>query len=156
MKNLYLYKTGIGKITIVEEDNKIINVYFDSEDTPKDINICETNILKEAGRQLQEYFSGVRTKFELPLNPKGTDFMKDVWSALEKIPYGETKTYGEIAKIIGRDKAYRAVGLANNRNPIPIFIPCHRVIGANGKLVGYAGGLDIKKQLLELEKHTVL
>ena len=139
MKNLYLYKTGIGKITIVEEDNKIINVYFDSEDTPKDINICETNILKEAGRQLQEYFSGVRTKFELPLNPKGTDFMKDVWSALEKIPYGETKTYGEIAKIIGRDKAYRAVGLANNRNPIPIFIPCHRVIGANGKLVGYAG-----------------
>lgn len=156
MKNLYLYKTEIGKITIVEEDNKIINVYFDSEDTPKDINICETNILKEAGRQLQEYFSGVRTKFELPLNPKGTDFMKDVWSALEKIPYGETKTYGEIAKIIGRDKAYRAVGLANNRNPIPIFIPCHRVIGANGKLVGYAGGLDIKKQLLELEKHTVL
>ena len=156
MKNLYLYKTEIGKITIVEEDNKIINVYFDSEDTPKDINICETNILKEAGRQLQEYFSGVRTKFELPLNPKGTDFMKDVWSALEKIPYGETKTYGEIAKIIGKDKAYRAVGLANNRNPIPIFIPCHRVIGANGKLVGYAGGLDIKKQLLELEKHTVL
>lgn len=156
MKNLYLYKTEIGKITIVEEDNKIINVYFDSEDTPKDINICETNILKEAGRQLQEYFSGVRTKFDLPLNPKGTDFMKDVWSALEKIPYGETKTYGEIAKIIGRDKAYRAVGLANNRNPIPIFIPCHRVIGANGKLVGYAGGLDIKKQLLELEKHTVL
>lgn len=156
MKNLYLYKTEIGKITIVEEDNKIINVYFDGEDTPKDINICETNILKEAGRQLQEYFSGVRTKFELPLNPKGTDFMKDVWSALEKIPYGETKTYGEIAKIIGRDKAYRAVGLANNKNPIPIFIPCHRVIGANGKLVGYAGGLDIKKQLLELEKHTVL
>ena len=156
MKNLYLYKTEIGKITIVEEDNKIINVYFDSEDTPKDINICETNILKEAGRQLQEYFLGVRTKFELQLNPKGTDFMKDVWSALEKIPYGETKTYGEIAKIIGKDKAYRAVGLANNRNPIPIFIPCHRVIGANGKLVGYAGGLDIKKQLLELEKHTVL
>ncbi|MGG7165348.1 methylated-DNA--[protein]-cysteine S-methyltransferase [Clostridium ihumii] len=155
MKNLYLYKTGIGKITIVEEDNKIINVYFDSEDTPKDINICETNILKEAGRQLQEYFSGVRTKFELPLNPKGTDFMKDVWSALEKIPYGETKTYGEIAKIIGRDKAYRAVGLANNKNPIPIFIPCHRVIGANGKLVGYAGGLNIKKQLLELEKVTI-
>lgn len=155
MKNLYLYKTGIGKITIIEEDNKIINVYFDSEDTPKDINICETNILKEAGRQLQEYFSGVRTKFELPLNPKGTDFMKDVWSALEKIPYGETKTYGEIAKIIGRDKAYRAVGLANNKNPIPIFIPCHRVIGANGKLVGYAGGLNIKKQLLELEKVTI-
>lgn len=155
MKNLYLYKTVIGKITIVEEDNKIINVYFDSEDTPKDINICETNILKEAGRQLQEYFSGVRTKFELPLNPKGTDFMKDVWSALEKIPYGETKTYGEIAKIIGRDKAYRAVGLANNKNPIPIFIPCHRVIGANGKLVGYAGGLNIKKQLLELEKVTI-
>ena len=88
----------------------------------------------------------------MPLEPNGTEFMKQVWTALCGIPYGKTATYGEIAERVGRPKAARAVGLANNRNPIPIIIPCHRVIGANGSLTGYAGGLDMKKRLLDLEK----
>ena len=91
--------------------------------------------------------------FDLPLDPIGTEFQKKVWQALKEIPFGETRSYGEIAKLIGNEKASRAVGMANNKNPIAIIIPCHRVIGANGKLVGYAGGLDLKEKLLKLEKN---
>jgi methylated-DNA-[protein]-cysteine S-methyltransferase len=119
---------------------------------PRDMQLTETPLLKEAARQLESYFAGELKEFSLPLEPSGTDFMKQVWSALCEIPFGKTATYGEIAERIGRPKAARAVGLANNRNPIPIFIPCHRVIGADGSLTGYAGGLDMKKKLLDLEK----
>ncbi|WP_271712404.1 methylated-DNA--[protein]-cysteine S-methyltransferase [Anaeromicropila herbilytica] len=111
----------------------------------------ETPIIQEAYQQLLEYFSGTRTKFELSISPEGTEFQKKVWNALRDIPYGETRSYKEIATFIGNEKASRAVGNANNKNPIPIIIPCHRVIGANGKLVGYAGGLDKKKKLLDIE-----
>lgn len=100
-----------------------------------------------------DYFSGKLKQFSIPLNPYGTNFMRKVWNALQKIPYGETATYKDISELIEHPKAYRAVGLANSRNPIPIFIPCHRVIGANGKLVGFSGGgLDLKQKLLDLEK----
>jgi len=108
-------------------------------------------LLLEAERQLQEYFAGTRKEFELPLSPSGTRFQRLVWDALCRIPWGETRTYGQIAAELGKPRACRAVGMANKRNPLPIFIPCHRVIGANGNLTGYAYGLDIKRRLLQLE-----
>ena len=144
----------VGKIEIVEENEKIIelNIYNEKEN-----NIIEkdTKLLLETQKQLKEYFEGKRTKFEIPLNPKGTEFMKKVWKELLKIPYGEVRTYKEIAEKVGNSKASRAVGMANNKNPIPIIIPCHRVIGSNNKLVGYALGLDMKKYLLDLERKVV-
>ena len=144
----------VGKIEIVEENEKIIelNIYNEKEN-----NIIEkdTKLLLETQKQLKEYFEGKRTKFEIPLNPKGTEFMKKVWKELIKIPYGEVRTYKEIAEKVGNSKASRAVGMANNKNPIPIIIPCHRVIGSNNKLVGYALGLDMKKYLLDLERKVV-
>ena len=102
--------------------------------------------------ELREYFDGKRREFDLPLAPEGTDFQKRVWEELCKIPYGETRSYGEIAAALGNTRAARAVGLANNKNPIPIIVPCHRVIGADGALVGYAGGVEAKDFLLKLEK----
>jgi methylated-DNA-[protein]-cysteine S-methyltransferase len=107
---------------------------------------------EEVARQLDAYFSGKLKSFDLKLAPEGTDFQKAVWKALCEIPFGETRTYKDIAVSIGKTKAYRAVGLANNRNPISIIIPCHRVIGTDGKLTGYAAGLDVKEFLLKLEK----
>ena len=107
---------------------------------------------REAARQLEAYFSGKLESFDLKLAPEGTEFQKSVWKALCEIPYGETRTYKDIAASIGKPKAYRAVGLANNRNPIAIIVPCHRVIGSNGKLTGYASGLDVKEFLLKLEE----
>lgn len=148
----YFYDYSIGRIGITEKDGKITNVYITNKELPRDMQLTETPLLKEAARQLESYFAGELKEFSLPLEPSGTDFMRQVWSALCEIPFGKTATYGEIAQRIGRPKAARAVGLANNRNPIPIFIPCHRVIGADGSLTGYAGGLDMKKKLLDLEK----
>lgn len=112
----------------------------------------KTAVLENAERQLKEYFAGIRKKFDLPLKPDGTAFFQSVWKALREIPYGETRTYGDVAGVIGKPSAARAVGMANHHNPIMIVIPCHRVIGANGQLVGYACGLDIKKKLLALEE----
>ena len=109
-------------------------------------------ILLEAERQLREYFAGSRTRFELPLDPSGTDFQRQVWRELLKIPFGETRSYVEIARRIGSPRAARAVGAANGRNPISIVAPCHRVVGANGALTGFAGGLDAKARLLALER----
>ena len=109
-------------------------------------------VLVCAQRQLEEYFRGERTRFDLPLQPKGTPFQLAVWRALTEIPYGETASYGDVARAVGRPKAFRAVGMANHCNPIPIIVPCHRVIGSDGRLTGYAGGLEIKRALLELEQ----
>ena len=157
MKSIFYYQTDIGEIKIAENGNSITNLYFQGENIPKDFIVQETALLKEAAEQLRSYLAGNRKNFTLPLALDGTDFMLSVWKALSVIPYGETRSYGEIARSVGRPKAARAVGLANNKNPIPLFIPCHRVIGANGKLVGYLGGLHIKEQLLELEKqHMIL
>jgi len=110
-----------------------------------------TSILEETARQLDNYFAGRLRRFDLPLSPSGTPFQREVWEALCAIPYGETRTYGEMAETIGRPKAVRAVGAANGANPIPIVVPCHRVIGADGSLTGYGGGMEIKKRLLALE-----
>jgi len=109
---------------------------------------------REAARQLREYFMGRRTSFDLALHPKGTPFQRDVWKALLTIPYGETRSYGDIARQIGRPTAVRAVGLANGRNPLPIVVPCHRVIGSTGALVGYGGGLPVKQALLDREREV--
>lgn len=147
----------IGIVRIIEEDGFIISVHTmqEIESMSDDIVYRETEILLSAKKQLEEYFAGIRKNFDLPLKPKGTPFQLLVWEQLKQIPYGETRSYGEIAKAIGNPKASRAVGGANNKNPIGIIVPCHRVIGANGKLVGYAGGLDMKEKLLMLEKATV-
>lgn len=153
MKNTFYYETPIGKIQIVGNGNAITNVCF-GEGILKDTIINETPLLKKAGEQLKQYFNGKRKIFDLPLEPQGTEFQQKVWKALEKIPYGKTYSYKEIAIDIGNINAARAVGMANNKNTIPIFIPCHRVIGSNGKLVGYAGGLDIKEKLLYIEKQN--
>jgi methylated-DNA-[protein]-cysteine S-methyltransferase len=108
-------------------------------------------LLREAANQLQAYFAGTLRQFDIPLDMLGTDFQKRVWRQLEEIPYGETRSYAQIAAAVGRPKAVRAVGAANGSNPVAIVVPCHRVIGANGKLTGYGGGLPLKKRLLELE-----
>jgi methylated-DNA-[protein]-cysteine S-methyltransferase len=114
-------------------------------------NESQRGPVSDALRQLREYFAGKRTDFDLPLAPEGTEFQRSVWRRLQDIPYGETISYGELAKRVGNPKASRAVGAANGQNPIPIVIPCHRVIGANGKLTGFGGGLPTKEALLALE-----
>ena len=111
--------------------------------------------MAEAEAQLDAYFDGRLQTFQLPLSPHGTVFQQKCWAALLKIPYGQTRTYGEQAQLIDQPTAVRAVGMANHCNPLPILIPCHRVIGKNGKLTGYAGGLDVKRLLLELEARAV-
>lgn len=143
--------TTIGMITIIEEENQIIAIEINKKREEEGIK-KETLLLKETEKQLMEYLEGKRREFNVPLNPKGTKFMKAVWTALQEIPYGEVRTYKQIAERVGKPKASRAVGMANHRNPIPIMIPCHRVIGSNGKLVGYALGMEKKRYLLEWEK----
>ena len=153
MGNLFYYETPLGTIGIAETSDKITHLFFDTGNfSEKDHEEKETPILAEAARQMREYFNGKRREFDLPLAPAGTEFMRRVWEALQTIPYGETRSYKEIAGVAGNSKACRAVGMANNRNPIAIIIPCHRVIGANGDLIGYGGGLDKKRSLLDLEK----
>lgn len=157
MKDVFCYSTLAGKLAIASLDGNITNVFFYNEAIVAKMNVKETTVISEAARQLDEYFAGQRQQFELMLAPEGTPFQQSVWEALRQIPYGKTCSYKDIARKIARPKAYRAVGMANNRNPIAIIIPCHRVIGADGKLVGYAGGLDTKSKLLELEaKHASL
>jgi len=158
MENTYIFGTVLGNIKIIESNNFITNIQFIDE---KDVNTVETDVtpfpeenllLIQAATQLEEYLSGSRKQFDLPLNLIGTEFQKNVWTILQTIPYGEHWSYKQVAIAIGKPTAARAVGMANNKNPIPIIVPCHRVIGANGDLVGYAGGLVIKEHLLKLEK----
>lgn len=149
MKTGFSYDTPIGTIWILEKDNAITNVALKK---PANFKEEETALIKKAAEQLNEYFKGERKDFELPLNTSGTDFQKKAWSALLEIPYGETRSYKQQAEMLGNPKACRAVGMGNNRNPIMVIIPCHRVLGANGSLTGYAGGLDVKRFLLDLEK----
>ncbi|MDV4150511.1 methylated-DNA--[protein]-cysteine S-methyltransferase [Clostridium sp. AL.422] len=157
MKSIFYYKTIIGEIGIADNGKGITNIYIkDKGKIENDIEIRETKLIKDAITQLNEYFSGVRVEFDLALDPGGTEFQNKVWNELSKIPYGETRAYKEIADNIGNSKAARAVGMANNKNPIPIIVPCHRVIGKNNSLVGYAGGLEMKLKLLQIEGNTSL
>lgn len=151
MKHCMMIPSVLGKLMLEEEDGKIVRLLFE-RDMPANVKQSDTPTLQKAAQELSEYFAGNRKEFDIPLNPKGTDFQKSVWNALCTIPYGKTMSYGQVAAQIGNPKASRAVGMANNKNPIPILIPCHRVIGANGKSVGYGGGIWIKQKLLELEQ----
>jgi methylated-DNA-[protein]-cysteine S-methyltransferase len=152
--NLYFQQTTLGKLGIAEHNGNITDVYFANDVIPQDIDIAETALINEAFSQLNAYLAGERTEFSLPLAPRGTAFMQTVWKALCNVPYASTASYKDIALAINNPKAVRAVGQANNKNPIPIFIPCHRIIGSNGKLVGYSGGLEIKEFLLALERYN--
>ncbi len=147
-----VYETILGYIKLTYENEAIISLKKINE-KPKDFG-TQTPLTQKTIKELNEYFSGVRKEFTFPYKLIGTDFQIKVWRALCDIPYGQTRTYKEIAIAIGNEKACRAVGMANNKNPISIAVPCHRVIGANGKLVGYAGGLDMKEKLLLLESGT--
>ena len=151
--------SAVGPLTLVAQDGAIVGLYMDSQrHRPDDDKFGE---LERRGRQdepfkaladqLDAYFAGKLTGFRVPLAPLGTVFQQRVWAALREIPYGETRSYGQLAERIGSPGAARAVGLANGKNPIGIVIPCHRVVGSNGRLTGYGGGLDRKKQLLDLE-----
>jgi methylated-DNA-[protein]-cysteine S-methyltransferase len=155
----YVYATmpsPVGTLTLIGGERGLAAVLWESE-RPNRVRAGATKedrnhpVLLDTRRQLGEYFAGTRTSFDLELDFHGTDFQKRVWNELLRIPYGETRTYGEIAKQLGNANAMRAVGAANGRNPISIIAPCHRVIGASGDLTGFAGGLSIKARLLELE-----
>lgn len=153
----YMENTPVGTLGLVEADGALTELFFGMRAKAPDA-ACRRKknpLLAEVERQLCEYFAGMRREFALPLNPRGTPYMRKVWDALSTIPYAQTRTYGQIAAQTGNSKAARAVGLANNRNPIAIILPCHRVVGANGSLVGYAGGLAVKERLLQLERSNV-
>lgn len=147
----------VGALKLVAHDHALVAVMWDNEDH-KRVRLAELiennqhSMLLKVKQQLEEYFAGQRQQFDLPLDFQGTDFQQQVWQALLTIPYGETRSYKDIALQIGNEKAVRAVGAANGKNPISIIAPCHRVIGAGGALVGFAGGLDKKQILLSLEQ----
>ena len=149
----------VGKLKLVASDHGLAAILWDN-DNPCRVRLGETTednshpVLLETERQLKDYFDGKRTSFSVELDLVGTAFQKNVWEALLGIPLGETRSYGQLAKQLGKPRATRAVGAANGRNPISIIVPCHRVIGSNGKLTGFAGGLGIKEYLLRLEKSS--
>jgi methylated-DNA-[protein]-cysteine S-methyltransferase len=148
----------VGKLKLVASDKGITAILWEN-DKPSRVRLGELVendnhlLLLEVERQLGEYFAGKRESFSVPLDMKGTQFQKNVWEQLLAIPFGETRSYGQLAKKLGKPQAMRAVGAANGRNPISIIVPCHRVIGSSGKLTGFAGGLETKASLLHLEKH---
>ncbi len=147
-----IISSKIGYLHLVANNNSLISIKFIDKYT--DIDKNSNHIIDKTVTQLNEFFEGTRKEFTIKLSPQGTNFQNQVWRELLNIPYGETKSYSEIAIAIGNSKAVRAIGNANNKNPIPIIIPCHRVIGKSGKLVGYAGGLGIKEALLKLESNV--
>ena len=150
-KSILFVHSPIGVLTLVETGGVLTELRF-GERAEAGETLQATPLLRQAETELQEYFGGRRKAFTVPFAPKGTAFQQAVWKVLLTIPYGETMTYGEVAKAVGNPKASRAVGMANHQNPLAIFYPCHRVIGANHKLVGYGGGLSTKEFLLALEQ----
>ena len=144
----------IGWLTLYEEDNCLTELRF-GQPVPGEVPLCATSLMEEAQSQLNAYFAGNLRQFGLPLAPRGTAFQQRCWQALLEIPYGQTCTYGQQAAVVGNPRAVRAVGMANHRNPLPILIPCHRVIGKGNRLIGYAGGLIVKQFLLDMERKAV-
>jgi len=152
-KSILFVHSPIGVLTLVQSGDALTELRF-RERTEAGETLQSTPLLRQAETELQEYFDGKRKIFTVPLAPEGTPFQQAVWKVLMTIPYGETMTYGEVAKAVGNPKAARAVGMANHRNPLAIICPCHRVVAANHKLGGYGGGLSIKEFLLALESKT--
>jgi methylated-DNA-[protein]-cysteine S-methyltransferase len=159
MRNIYFYKTEMGQWAIAMEGEFLTNIFYGGRPSLLESDQFierETKDMENVFRQIQEYLGGKRKIFDVQIRWRGTDFQESVWAQLVKIPYGKTCSYKEIAQQIGIPKGARAVGRANHNNPIPIIVPCHRVIGASGNLVGYGGGLDLKQKLLALEaKHKM-
>ena len=162
--NTYQYQTDTltGRLRLFADSTHLLAILWEN-DAPKRVVlpaaeiVQEHEILQEAAKQLQAYFAGTRTAFDVPLRLQGTDFQQQIWQALQTIPYGQTRTYKDIAAAIGRPSASRAVGAAIGRNPVSIIVPCHRVLGVTGNLTGFAGGLDNKRLLLDLEQdHSAL
>lgn len=150
MRSSWQIPSPVGWLTLYEENGYLVRLSFGRKEEADGI-YAESSLMREALAQLNAYFAGKLILFDLPLAPKGTAFQLKCWEALQQIPYGQTRTYGQQAQMIGQPTAVRAVGMANHCNPLPILIPCHRVIGKNGSLTGYAGGLPVKQLLLELE-----
>ena len=153
MINKFVYKTILGNILVQEKNSKIIGVKFINDDENYEKG-DETELLRETIKEINEYLKGERKNFSVPILMEGTEFQKKVWKELQKIPYGQTRSYKEIAESVGKEKASRAVGMANSKNPIHIIVPCHRIIASNGSLSGFAGGIEIKKKLLKLEEEN--
>jgi methylated-DNA-[protein]-cysteine S-methyltransferase len=156
-----LMPSPVGTLTLVASEAGLAAILWENDDPDRvrlgTMTLDEAHpVLVETARQLAEYFAGQRQTFDLPLDFRGTDFQKQVWEQLLAIPFGETRSYGDLARAINRPKAYRAVGAANGKNPISIVAPCHRVIGTNGTLTGFAGGLEAKQVLLGLEGRPAL
>lgn len=156
--------TPVGRLLVASSDRGLVRILLPTEGKPDPVSRLrehypQTTLIEDRGRnqqalkQLQEYFDGTRTAFSVSLDLRGTDFQKTVWHAVAQIPYGKTSSYGEIARKIGNPKACRAVGAANGANPLPIAIPCHRIVGTDGSLTGYGGGIALKKKLLRLEQN---
>lgn len=153
MRCYFQYETALGTMTFGEQDGFLTDLHFGTQVLAGERQ--ESPLLREAYEQLCQYLCGERRQFSVPLRPAGTPFQQSVWAALQQIPYGTTVSYKALAKAVGNEQACRAVGMANHRNPIAIMIPCHRVVGANGSLTGYASGLDRKQQLLTLEQNQI-
>jgi methylated-DNA-[protein]-cysteine S-methyltransferase len=150
-----IFDSPIGELLLVGKRGRLQAVQYPGGHRVGAGWVEDAELFAEAIDQLGEYFAGERREFDLELEPRGTDFDRAVWAQLMEIPYGATTSYGEVARAIGRPDRARAVGAANGRNPLPIVVPCHRVIGADGSLVGYGGGLELKRRLLELESGAV-
>ncbi len=150
--NICFYHSPIGKIAIAEENEKIVRIFLQTDKIPFDAIVTTNSTLSVAMKQLDEYFAGKRKNFSLPIELNGSDFNVKVWQEILKIPYGKTVSYQEIAKKIGKPTACRAIGQAANKNPLPLIIPCHRIIGKNGKLTGFVCSVKVKQKLLDMEK----
>ena len=146
----WMFETPLGQIAVGEEERALVRLWLPNQPLPR-LMPHKTPLLELAEGQILEYLNGQRQVFDLPLSPVGTEFQQKVWMALLDIPYGETESYGALAERVGCPGGARAVGLANRNNPLPILIPCHRVVGAKGQLTGYAGGVELKQALLALE-----
>ncbi|MGW8195575.1 MAG: methylated-DNA--[protein]-cysteine S-methyltransferase [Desulforhopalus sp.] len=159
MKHYCFYQSPIGRLLLIGSEGMLEELVFPNSAEKRSLGEdCREDAapFQEVVDQLNEYFAGKRHQFTLELAPKGTEYQLQVWQQLREIPYGETVSYGEIAARLGNPKGCRAVGMANSRNPIPIIVPCHRVVGKDGSLTGFGGGLEVKRQLLELEKRSSL
>lgn len=152
MTDSYTFNTPIGFLTIREEEQKLTELFWEANSVQTMKNELHSDFLYEVYTQVNEYLTGRRKQFDVPLKYQGTQFQQSVWQELQKIPYGQTRSYQEIAIGIGNEKAVRAAGQANNKNPIMIIIPCHRVIHKNGDITGFACGVEVKRYLLDLEK----
>ena len=162
-----IFESSWGNILIVSNHKGLVRVTLPGDTIAKALNdLCKSRetilinksipLIQLTKKQIEEYFEGRRENFRLDLDPQGPEFQKKVWKALEKIPYGQTRSYQDVARVVGSPKGMRAVGMANNKNPLPLVVPCHRVIGKNGDLVGFGGGLPLKKKLLDLEESILV